>query len=142
MRKYCAFSVAAAVLLGAVGGGAAAADPAPVPSALDVKLQCPPVEAPGRVRCTAELVASPGARIAWADLVLLPTPEALAPLRARFGPKAAAEAREAAWRFELAVVARRRGDARLSARVRAVVCTGDACAPVVRDVATTVSVRE
>ena len=146
MRKHSSFVLGAALLVGAVQGivapRVAAAEPAPAEGPVTATLLCPPVDAPGRVRCSAQLTAGPGTRIAWADLVLLPTPEGLVPLRARIGPTEAAESRETSWRFDLAVVARRRGEAPLSARVRVVACVGDRCSPIVRDVQATVTVRE
>lgn len=129
--------VIVSVLALAAVGGKASADPP-----LDASMTCASAPGPGRVRCDAEVRAPPGSRIAWADVVIVEAPAHVAPLKARIPPSDATESRDASWRWGLAVVAKERGKGELKARVRAVVCTGDACAPMTRDLAVVVAAGE
>jgi hypothetical protein len=109
---------------------------------------CPPADAPGRVKCTADLKVEPGAKIAWADVVISSAPSFVVPLRGRMPPSDAIETRDDLWKFAFAIVAKQRGRGELVLRARAVVCTvsanhsGDACHPEEREIRTVVSVGE
>jgi hypothetical protein len=105
-------------------------------------MACPAVDAPGRVKCSAELRVAPGKRITWADLVLLDPPAGLIPLKGRVPPGDATETRDDTWKLAFAVVAKQRGSFTLSARLRAVVCEAKTCAPIERDLKASVSVGE
>jgi hypothetical protein len=113
----------------------ASADPVP----LDAAMICTPAAGPGRVRCDAEVRAPADARLTWADVVILEAPPSVTPLKGRLAPSDATESRDASWRWAFAVVAKAHGKGELKARVRAVICRGDACASVTRDVSTIVS---
>ena len=103
---------------------------------------CPPSDAAGRVKCTAELHVEGGARIAWADVVISSAPAFVVALRGRMPPSDATETRDDLWKFAFAIVAKQRGHGELVLRVRAVICSGDACHPEEREVRTVVSVGE
>lgn len=103
---------------------------------------CPPADAPGRVKCSAELRVEAGARIAWADVVISSAPAFVVPLRGRMPPSDATETRDDLWKFAFAVVAKQRGHGELVLRARAVVCRGDACHPEEKEIRTVVSVGE
>src|SRR6185436_2658566 len=110
-------------------------------AALTAIALCPPADAPGRVKCTAE-VRSDGARISWADIVITSAPAFVVPLRGRMPPSDATETHDDLWKFAFAIVAKQRGHGELVLRVRAVVCVGDACHAEEKEVRTVVSVGE
>lgn len=110
-------------------------------AALVATASCPSADAPGRVKCTAELRAD-GARIAWADVVVASAPAFVTPLRGRMPPSDATETRAEVWRFAFAIVAKERGRGELVLRVRAVVCEKDTCRPEEREVRAVVSVGD
>ncbi len=116
----------------------ASADPVP----LDAAMTCTPAAGPGRVRCDAEVRAPADSRVIWADVVVIESPPNVTPLKARLAPSDATESRDAAWRWAFAVVAKTHGKGELKARVRAVICRGDACVSLMRDVSTVVSAGE
>jgi hypothetical protein len=111
-------------------------------AALTALAICPPADAPGRVKCTAEIRVDGGARIAWADVVITSAPSFVTPLRGRMPPSDATETHDDLWKFAFAIVAKQRGHGELVLRVRAVVCSGDACHPEEKEVRTVVSVGE
>jgi hypothetical protein len=92
-------------------------------------LSCPPVQAPGRVRCGVEARVAPGESIAWGDVVLVETPTFISPLRARIGPHDATTRSPTAWRWEFALVARGKGAGQVEGRARLVVCRESTCLP-------------
>jgi hypothetical protein len=95
---------------------------------LRATLQCEHVATPGRVRCDAELRASHGT-VRWADVEILETPDFLAPLKGRIGPRDASAHESDLWRWALGLVARDRGEGDVVCRVRAVVCDAGSCVP-------------
>ena len=103
---------------------------------------CPPADAPGRVKCTAEVHVPAGAKIAWADVVISSAPAFVVPLRGRIPPSDATETRDDVWKFAFAIVAKQRGHGDLVLRARATVCQGDACHPEEKEIRTVVSVGE
>ena len=113
----------------------ASADPVP----LEASMACAPAAGPGRVRCDAEVRAPEGSRVSWADVVILESPPNVAPLKARLAPSDTTESRDASWRWAFAVVAKSHGKGELKARARAVICRGDACTTVTRDLSAIVS---
>lgn len=107
----------------APGGGVAGAA---VP--LRAIVTCERAVSPGRVRCEAEARAE-GAKITWGDVEITKASASLSPLRGRIGPSDATLKADDTWRWGFALVARERGVGHVEARVRAVVCVGDACVP-------------
>ncbi len=110
---------ALASLLVAVGSDA---------GALRASLTCEHAAAPGRVRCDVELRTS-GATLRWADASIVSTPDFVAPLKGRVGPRDAAAHDPDLFRWGMGFVARDRGEGEVVVRVRAVVCEGEACRP-------------
>ncbi len=127
-RLALALALAPAGLLVAGAVTPANASATPDAGALRATLQCERAAVPGRVRCDAELRTSRGT-VRWADVEILETPEFLAPLRGRVGPREAATRETDLWRWGLGMVARDKGEGDVVTRVRAVVCDGDRCAP-------------
>jgi hypothetical protein len=123
----CTMLARLAIALAALASGTAAVGGADA-DILRATLQCERVAAPGRVRCDAELRTSRGT-VRWADVEILETPDFLAPLKGRVGPRDAAMRENDLWRWGLGLVARDRGDGDVVTRVRAVVCDGDRCEP-------------
>ena len=115
-------------------------------AALTALAVCPPADAPGRVKCTAEVRSSDGAKISWADIVITSAPAFVVPLRGRMPPSDATETHDDLWKFAFAIVAKQRGKGELVLRVRAVVCTSadgsSACHAEEKEVRTVVSVGE
>lgn len=138
LRYGTAFICAAAIL---VASDARASD-AGVP-ALSATMACERAVEPGRVKCSIEARAPSGKTLAWADVTLVELPELASALKGRIGP-ADATAREASMqRWAFGLVAKRAGEGEARARVRAVVCEGDAgsrCAPLTVDVRALVKV--
>ena len=122
MRGRAALAVQVALALS--GLAVAHADDAGAPRAT---MTCDRVADPGRVRCEVEARVDPGESIAWGDVVLLRIPSFTAALRGRIGPHDASVREPTLWRWTFAVVARGRGSADLSGRVRIVVCRETAC---------------
>ena len=121
------------VLLAALAWAASARADAPAPT-LRATLTCPAAGEPGRVRCEVEANVT-GAEIRWADVEITSVPEMLAPLKGRIGPRDAPQKEPSAWRFALALVAKKNGGGQVTARVRAVACTSaEICVPLVVDV--------
>ncbi len=108
----------------------------------DASMKCAAAAGPGRVHCDAEVHPPPGARISWADLVIVESPTYVAPLKARIPPSDATESRDDTWRWAFAVVAKSRGKGDLKARTRVVICRGDECTTATRDVSAVVSAGE
>ena len=117
---------ALAAVLSCLPVAAAAEEPPP----LRAVAQCEPVPEPGRVRCEVELRASTGA-VRWADVQVEKTPPFVVPLRGRTGPRDAVTHEGDLWRWGIGFVARSRGEGDVAMRVRAVVCAGGHCDPVV-----------
>ena len=92
-------------------------------------MTCERVDAPGRVRCDVEARVAAGESISWGDVVITKTPAFVAPLRGRIGPHDATTHDAEVWRWALALVAREKGTGDVEARVRVVVCKGEACTP-------------
>jgi hypothetical protein len=67
--------------------------------------------------------------VRWADVEILQTPDFLAALKGRIGPRDAAMRETDLWRWGLGLVARDRGEGDVVTRVRAVVCDGERCEP-------------
>lgn len=99
---------------------------------------------PGRVTCAVEARAMGDRSIAWADVELIELPAFTSALRGRIGPSdvTSRDTAKQAWAFGL--VARKAGIGEARARLRAVVCEGEAsasrCAPVVVVVRATIQV--
>ena len=100
---------------------------------LRATVTCAPVAEPGRVRCDVDARVENGT-ISWADVELVSVPDLAAPLKGRIGPKDATLREPAAWRFALALVAKRAGQGTLVLRVRAVACNAkDECTPLLAE---------
>lgn len=108
----------------------------------EATMACAPAAGPGRVRCDAEVRPPSGSRVVWADVVILESPANVTPLKARIPPSDATEARDTAWRWAFAVVAKSHGKSELRARARAVICRGDECTAATRELGATVSAGE
>lgn len=101
-------------------------------------MSCERVSAPGRVKCAVEAKATAGRSITWADVALVELPDFVVALKGRIGPSDVTEHEVSSQRWAFGVVARKRGEGTLKARVRLVVCeSGDAstgrCTPVTVD---------
>lgn len=95
---------------------------------LGARLTCEPAAAIGRVRCDVEVSPPTGARVGWADALVVESPEFARPLRSRV--RAVREAGRGPARAPLALVATRIGQGTLRVRARAVLCADtDALAP-------------
>ena len=114
----------------------ARADDAP----LTATMQCDRAVEPGRVRCTVEARAAVGRTLQWADVAIVETPAFAQALKGRLAPadSIAKDATSERWAFGL--IAKKTGDGNVKANVRAVVCSGDKCAPVVVAVSASVHV--
>ena len=98
---------------------------------LRATVACVPVAEPGRVRCDVDAKLAEGT-IRWADVEILSVPDLAAPLKGRIGPHEATLKEPNAWRFALALVAKRAGSGPVVLRVRAVACdANDTCTPFV-----------
>jgi hypothetical protein len=97
-----------------------------------VMLNCERRPGKGRVLCEVEAEVVDG-RIAWADVVVLSTPDFVKPLRARVGFRDASAHTDRRVRLPLALLATGFGDGRVSVKARAVVCRTvdgvEACIP-------------
>lgn len=127
----------------AVSGRAHADDAgaAPQGETVSASATCDKVMGPGRVRCAAELRPGAGETVRWADLQIVETPAFVSALKGRVGP-ADATREPAKWRFSFGLVARARGSADVTLRVRAVVCRGEVCRPEVLPVLAKVAVGD
>lgn len=94
---------------------------------LVARLTCDPALGPGRIRCELDLRAPEGARLSWADALVVSAPSFARPLRSRV--PATREADGGA-RAALALLVRAVGSGSLLVLGRAVVCsTGEAKQP-------------
>lgn len=118
------------------GGPAPSASPTVVATA-----SCEKAVGPGRVRCTAEVRPSRGDTLRWADMQIVETPAFVSALKGRVGPADAVREPDK-WRFSFGLVARTRGAANVSLRVRAVVCRGESCRPEIALLAAPVTVGD
>jgi hypothetical protein len=96
---------------------------------LRVEMRCERVDAPGRVRCEVEALASPGESISAGDIVILRTPPFVSALRGRIGPNDATTREPGVWRWAFALAARGRGSGEVEARARLVLCREGRCLP-------------
>lgn len=87
-----------------------------------VTSRCQRVAAPGRVLCEVETEVSSG-ELAWADVVVLGTPDFARPLRARVGPKEATAQTSRRLRLPVALVATATGDGTVVFGARGVACS-------------------
>jgi hypothetical protein len=114
-------AIAAAVLLGlSVTAAPAASASEPV-----LRLSCRNEPAPGRLLCELEMEASAG-RLAWADALIVRTPDFARPLRSRVGPREARTSGARRLELPLAFVAARTGKGEIEVLARSVVCNGAA----------------
>lgn len=116
---------AVALVFSGLGPGGAIAGAA-VP--LRVVVKCERAASPGRVRCEAEAHAE-GTKITWGDVEIIKSSPFLSPLKGRIGPSDATLKTDDTWRWGFALVAKERGVGQVEARVRTVVCMGNACVP-------------
>jgi hypothetical protein len=84
--------------------------------------------APGRLRCDVE-ARGWQRTLQWAEVEIVRAPAFITPLRGREGPREATTREADLWRWSLGLVSRDRGEGDVTARVRAVLCDGDTCAP-------------
>lgn len=106
-------------------------------------MQCDRASEPGRVRCAVEAHALGDRTIAWADVALVDLPDFTSALKGRLGPADATAHDASSQRWAFGLVAKKPGSGEARARVRLVLCEGDAgtkCAPVSLDVVATVHV--
>ncbi|MEO8878078.1 MAG: hypothetical protein ABI461_20975 [Polyangiaceae bacterium] len=96
------------------------------PALLHAQVVCERAGIVGRVRCDVEAQVD-GARITWGDAQIVDCPKFAFPLKGRIGPDDAAVRTPERWRWAFGLVAKEVGSGSISVRVRAVVCTGDAC---------------
>lgn len=99
----------------AVGSMAAPAETA------EARLSCPAVPGPGRVLCELEVEVAAG-RLAWADLLVVRSPELARPLRARVGPSDGAGRSARRMRLPLALGATEAGKGEITVLARWVRC--------------------
>ncbi len=127
-------SIAIAGIALAFAPGAQASPPSASEAPLSATLQCDRAASPGRVKCSIEAHASGDRTLAWADVVLVELPPFSSALKGRIGPADATGRNAASERWAFGLVAKRAGEGDATARVRAVVCTGEAptavCMPV------------
>ncbi|MBX3193333.1 MAG: hypothetical protein KF819_40500 [Labilithrix sp.] len=128
-RSAYAIAVALAVTLGPVRSRASQPDPAA--PGVTASMQCDRASEPGRVKCTIEARTDGKKTLSWADAEIVLLPELATALKGRIGPQDATsrDAVSAKWAFGL--VARKAGQGEAVARVRAVVCEGTKCHPVI-----------
>lgn len=131
MSWRLALGVAGLVSL-VTSGPSARADDAATPLRTTIACEAPP--APGRFRCDVEVRVASGT-LSWADVVVVRTDDFILPLRGRLGPRDASTRDADIARWSLGFVAKGRGVGDVTVRVRAVVCHGEACEPVVAEVA-------
>ncbi len=110
------------VLALGVGALPVAKDASAAESPLQASMQCERASEPGRVRCTVEVRAPFGRSITWADVVILSLPDFASSLRGRIGPADTLSQDASMIRWALGLVARRKGQGDVRARVRLVVC--------------------
>ena len=91
---------------------------------MKAELSCRPEAAPGRVLCELTYTATPGARLVWADALVIAAPDFVRPLRSRVTPERFKEAGMAERKLNLAFVAAKSGTGQVTVRARAVVCRG------------------
>jgi hypothetical protein len=124
MNRSAMISLLACVL----AASAASAEPAPA----EARLECRRVAGPGRVLCEVEVEVSRG-RLAWADVLVVQSPDFARPLRSRVGPLSAAGGTSRRVRLPIALAATRIGRGELGVIVRRVRCverdrgTGELC---------------
>ncbi|MDP8999642.1 MAG: hypothetical protein M3O46_05970 [Myxococcota bacterium] len=107
-------------------GHASRAQDAGMPRA---EMRCERIDAPGRVRCEAEVRVVAGESIAMADVIIIHTPPFVRALRGRIGPHDATTREAEVWRWALALAARAKGSGDVEARARLVVCRKEGCEP-------------
>lgn len=90
---------------------------------LGAALDCAQARDPGRVLCTAAIRAPSGARIRWADVLVLSAPAFARPLRSRVAERGALDADTVDLTLAFVASAPGRGEVRMVAR--AVLCPGD-----------------
>jgi hypothetical protein len=87
------------------------------------RLRCRPEAGPGRVLCELEVGSRASERLAWADGLVVESPEFAAPLRARIGKSQASAAEATRLRLPIALAATTEGQGTLSVTARWVVCS-------------------
>lgn len=134
MRRPTWNSCARLVLCSALVGASAAAEE---PQA-HVDLSCRPEAAPGRVLCELKYTANAGARLVWADALVVDAPSFARPLRTRVTPERFKETSAAERKLSLGFVAEKSGVGQVRVKARAVVCSGsgdqERCHPESHDV--------
>lgn len=122
-----------------LAGSAAAAEPG-----VKAELACRPEAAPGRVLCELKFAAQPGARLVWADALVISAPDFARPLRARIAPERFKGAGTGERKLSLGFLAAQTGVGRVVVKARAVVCRGEGeqerCSPESQDVSAEVRV--
>ncbi|MDB4942245.1 MAG: hypothetical protein JWP97_1779 [Labilithrix sp.] len=114
-------------------------------------MQCERAAEPGRVRCTVEAHLAGGRALVWSDVEIVTVPDFAAALKGRIGPPEAFARDATSTRWALGLVAKRRGQGEVKARVRVVACDPAAagtpateprsrCAPIVVEVRAAVTV--
>lgn len=94
-----------------------------------VTARCQRVAAPGRVLCEVEAEVTAG-KLAWADVVVLQTPDFAKPLRARVAVSEATTRTQRRVRLPVALVATHDGHGEVRFAARGVTCNAaGACAP-------------
>lgn len=116
MRRLVASAVGVAACFSAT---AASAQKAPT---LTVLLSCRHETAPGRILCELDVEAR-GAKLRWADALVVRAPDFARPLRARIGAEQANLRTDSRVRLPLALLGTRTGTGELIVRGRAVVCS-------------------
>jgi hypothetical protein len=122
-------AVASVLAVASLVAGRALGDDAGAGGSPRATMTCERVDAPGRVRCDVEARVEGGESISWGDVVITRTPAFAGALRGRIGPHDATTREAELWRWALALVAREKGSGDVEARVRVVVCKGEACTP-------------
>jgi hypothetical protein len=105
---------------------------------MKAELSCRSEAAPGRVLCELKYLAKPGARLVWADALVMEAPEFVRPLRARVTPERFKGAGSPERKVSLAFVAAKAGVGAVVVKARVVVCRGEGeqerCRPQSQDV--------
>jgi hypothetical protein len=106
---------------------------------MSAALSCRAEAAPGRVLCELKYQPVVGARLAWADALVIRTPDFVRPLRSRVGRERFGAAGLDDRKLSLAFVASGPGVGNVLVRARAVVCRGqgqtERCTPQTQEVA-------
>ena len=108
-------------------------------ASLRASMVCEAPSSPGRFRCDVEVRVLEGS-LSWAEVEVIAVDDLVLPLRGRLGPRDAATRDADIYRWSLGFVAKGRGAATITARLRAVVCHGQACEPAQTDVSGRVTV--